>query len=440
MSIIWTTWKQVPLWVRLCLSVSSLLLIVLTAFVASNGFLVLLCFWMYLRPFSFVHSDAAAKPFSFCLPGYRDSARVGILVDAVLIGLAYAAFGVRLILPEQSFSSIAAGRALMWFLLGFVISLLWAPPGFFTVVAPLDAVLSIAFAIGVMMAMWVVVWHSLLFWLVVALTGVVVCVCVWWRLRDARGVACRHRRIIKETMEKQAQIGVERTVPSWAGDLLLARAERKTPLGTWWCIWAGLYRAFGPVLCYWKEAVTMALVMSVVLGLAGRAVAEVAFASMGLIAAFVDPPARSTMLLPGGRRERHYATLVAPIATTLLLLVMAAGMAILSEIVAMRFGPSAERSGVRLGSAWLACVFVPWIFALKPCRFGPFRITRRSTPILLVILALLVFRRFVPDAQMRMFVYAVAGLCGWVLFLLVLKYACTDGCLAGSDVRAGERE
>ena len=93
MNIIWTNWKLVLLRGKASLSVPVMMLVFLVAFGARQGVLFFLFYLAFVHPFLGVYSDVAAKPFSFCLPGYRGLLRKMVLSDAVLGGLAFAVFG-----------------------------------------------------------------------------------------------------------------------------------------------------------------------------------------------------------------------------------------------------------------------------------------------------------------------------------------------------------
>ncbi|MBN2130966.1 MAG: hypothetical protein JW741_15800 [Sedimentisphaerales bacterium] len=269
----------------------------------------------------------------------------------------------------------------------------------------------------------------------------IVIVFLWLRLGDMQYVARGHRIIIEDALDKRAQVGVTRTAPDWTDDLFLSWARQHPPLGVQRYVWASLYATFGGVFSYWLWILAGLVAGSVVLGLAPRPVAEIAFASLGFAAVFVDLPATSNMLLPGGRHERYYATVIATVVTTLLLLILAVGIAALSETIGIGLGAGAESFGFRFHSVWLVCVFVPWIVTLQLCGRRFRRIESRTPAIAVGLASLMVLRLFFAihrwPAQKCLLFFAGVFVCGWAFFLLTTGHLCVGGSLVERRLGAG---
>lgn len=396
--------------------------------------------------------EMTAKPLTFCLPGYRQSMRRLSLTAAlpwgVLFALVEAAlawkqghlqrfensefFAACLCLGSTFLAGIAMGLAAQASRLSFF-KLPWGI--LVLALTPLGI-------LGVSVGMYVDI-DATSFWIGTGAVSLIVIAFCWGRLGNMQCVARGHRAIIEEVMDKRAQVGVKRTAPAWTADLFLVWAERRRPLGLGRYVWASFYRTFGRVLSYWKWALVGAVALSVVLALAPRSVTEIAFAFLGFTAAFVDLTATSNLLLPGGRWERYCATLIAAIATSLLLLALALGIAGLSEMIAIGRGADAGSLGFRFRTAWLACVFVPWLAAgwLR----GPILLGFENKVVAGVTGVLIMMAFELPlgipfkwSAQTRLLFFASACLCGWAVFLLMLRHMCARGSLIEQKVRAGE--
>ena len=397
--------------------------------------------------------ETTARPLSFCLPGYRQSLRRLCVTAAVPWGVFFALMEapflwkqwhlLRVGNPGLPDVSLGLGSV---FLVGAAASL--AVCSSRLVLSRLQwGILALAcLPLGIL---GLIVWlsvdrHTPSFQVVAALVSILVIVFFWLRLGNMQYVARGHRAIIEDAMDKRTQVGVTRTPPSWTGDFFLAWARRSPGLGVRRYVRASLYQTSGLVLSYWKWALAGMLAVSVVLALGTRPVVEIVFASLGLAAVFVDLPATSNMLLPGGRRARYHATVTAALATSLLLGVLALGIAGLSEIVAIGLDTGAESPGFRLRSAWLACVFVPWMCVLQLRASGSVGIVNRASAILVGLPSLVAFRLAFElsgrPAQLHFLVLASVCLCGWALFLLTLKHVSTRGCLTEQKVRSGESQ
>ncbi len=394
--------------------------------------------------------ETTAKPLSFCLPGYRQSLRGWILLGALPWGLllAYleapmlwnAAYFRRGVSPQVLDICVRFGSA---FIVGSATCM--AVRGSRLVLSRLQwGLLALAsFPLGIVaVVMWISIdTHVTAFRAVAGVVGVVVFVFFWVRLGNMQYVARGHRSIMQDAMEKRSQTDVKTTVPEWTDNLFLTRAERHRPLGIGRYTWASLYRAFGPILSYWKWTLAASLVLSAVLAAPSDKGVEIGFLCLGLLAAMVELPATSRLLLPGGRRERFGATVITAVVTFLFLVAMAIGMVGLSQIIAVVFGADAGGLGFRLRSIWLAGVLVPWMGTLQLCGHRLLRTENTASAAVVAFLSIMLLRMFLGlsewPAQARLLLFAAVGLCGWAAFLLVSRHVCTHGDLTSRKQRSG---
>lgn len=461
MRIIWTCWKVAvsrDMWqwafavVIVC--VSHLLFYVrdepsvgevdshsLSDYLWHYPFFALLPFWFLfvvpLRCHREWHALTEAS-FSFCLPGHRESVRRLCFSCALLVGLACCLLwmGTEFEVPHSDQSGDPIWQAIVLsalgsFLAGMAAFLVVTASRF--VLAPLVwgilALLSIPlFGLGVLAA-YDICEHPRVAIPVFA----AVVVFFWIRLGNVQSVTRGHRAIIYQAMDRQTQAGVKRTAPAWMGGLFLDWARRCPALGLERYVWASLYRTFGRALSYWKWAILGALAISLLLVPASREAAEVVFAALGCAAVFIELPVTSALLVPGGRRERYCATAMVVLATSLLLVTLGLGIAGVSELIAMGFGAAAQDLGFRFSTAWLACVFVPWIGILQLRGRAWQGIEELAMVVVIGVLALQLLSQSVNILEwfIRMRLLAYAGVClvGWAFFLLRLRRVCARGCL-----------
>ncbi len=395
--------------------------------------------------------ETTAKPLSFCLPGYRQSLRRWAFLAALPWGL-FLAFLEAPHLWDRAYFTQGIGPAPLDICLRLVGAFL---VGTATGVAALASRLVLSrlqwgllalasFPLGILA---VVVWiggdaHASVVRSVVGAVGIAVCIFCWIRLGDMRYVARGHRLIIEDAMERRSQIGVKRTAPPWTDGLFLTRAERYPFLGIRRHIWVGLYRAFGPIFSYWRWGLAAVLILSAALAASFETGVEITFASLGLTVAMVDLPVNSNLLLPGSRRERFSATVIAVMASSLFLVTLAIGMSGLSEVIAVVFGADAGRLSFRLRSIWLACILVPWMAALQLRGHRRMVVENMAPAIILAFLLLMIVLTSlgVPDwpVQNRLLLFVGIGFSGWVVFLLSLRHVCLRGSLIGSRMPLGE--
>ncbi len=442
MRIIWTNWKLALLRGRVVLPLTVLFFLALIYVIGEPS----LCFaiaLLMIPGFSDSQSDIVANPSFFCLPGYRDWLRIMALADAVRGGLVFGAFAVLMFVSDDLTWPVAGWYAFLGYLVGFVCALLGLGSCLLiaAVTPAMRVLLSIHGAVGALIAIGAIVLWPWLIWPVAILICVGGDALAWHGLSDAHLITRAHRMTIEEAMAKRAPARTWRTTPFQAGDWLLRRAKQHRPLGLRRYVWASFYRTFGLVLSYWKWVLAAALVGLLMLVMAPTELAETFAVALGSAAILLDLPATSSMLSSGGRRERYYGTVTAALVVSLLLMMLALLVAGLSVMIAIALGVDTGVLGLRLCTAWLVCVLVPWVCAWQFCRYAPAGIENKTSVLLggyvvvMVLSSLLDVSRW--PVEMRMLAFASFCLLGWVVFLCVLRHVCVCGCLVRRDRRSG---
>lgn len=402
--------------------------------------------WLAIVPWScqLKVGELTQTTLSFCLPGLRESLRKLFFSFAVAFGLTFC-LGWMLIGFEPGQSHGATNSVWTYAVLSALGSFLLGMAGSLAVSVLRFVLHPLAWGI---LALLSIPLGLIGFYCVLALCeypfvaipiSATVLVFFWVRLGNMACVRRGHRAILDEAMDPRVLVGFKRPAPAWVDHLFLGRAEQCCPLGLGRHIWASFYRAFGSVLTYWKWILGGAVLASVALGLMPRSVVEVMFVCLGLGAATMNLPVTSSLLLPAGRRERFWGSVAAGIAMSFLLLVVAAIIGGVAEIVALRFGVGASDVGLRIASAWLACVLVPWTCAGRLGGSGVLRIASGSGVTLAWLFALVLcgqfFDFFALPTPRRYLVLASVLVCGWAVFVLTLRQGGARGCLVGSRMR-----
>lgn len=389
-------------------------------------------------------SEVTAKPLAFCLPGYRQSLRGLLFIATLPWGVQFVLFQLPAVWKRWHFPD-GAPPALFdvclclaaAFLIGAAVSL--AVHGSRLVLSKLQwGVLALAsfplgiIAIGVWLGAEV---DSRSLWIAAVVASILTMGFFWVRLGDMVYVRRGHRNILADARDKRTQVDVKRTAPAWADDLFLAWAERYPALSTTRYVWATFYRAFGLLLSYWFWILLVLGGLVLALQMGGGDTVELVLLPLGLIAAMVDLPANSSLLLSGGRRQRYYATLAVVVALSLSLTAVAFAVVCVSAIIANGGGAGSGQLGSRLGSVWLASVAVPWIAALRL-----FKVGNLATEVLTGLLVILVVRQILANLATAMLCFAIVAAVGWVFFLGILQYTCAQGGLFSSPWRSGTSE
>ncbi len=398
-----------------------------------------------------VPMEVARQPFSFCLPGYRQSLRRSCLLAALCAGVGFAPVGLIFlwILALRDRNPTAAGICLHGIngsLIGaaglmcigldlrfIVSSMTWgfirllSIPCFFAAVIAFPALMEYPI-FGIPPA-------------------VVVCAVVWVCLGDMSRVARGHRAILEDALERRAQIGNTETVSPWIDGLFRGLMERRRWLSSAGYIWGSLYRAFGLAFSYWIWMLLSIIGAALGLGYAPGWFARMMLVSSGSAALAVHLPiAFDGVLLPLGRRERRYATLAVAIAVSLLF-VGGAGLVIACTWILLTFLPSLWGSPyASLGprDIYLPCLLVPWLLGWRLLGYRRPRLAGLIASATMVFAIVAIYLLGKPDANWPgaaepiLLVALAAG--GWPFFLLALHDASrgafwpeSDSGAAGTD-------
>jgi len=391
-----------------------------------------------------LQSGIFAKPVSFCLPGYRRNLRTIIFVDALLYALFVPLFFylVTLSLFEESGLLERCLVASGFFIAMMAVALSGGLRFFLSRIAwALLPLLTFPLCILGYIVLVRAFEHSLLLWPVVIPVCVVYCVFVWRRLGDIERVKRAHRRLVLDAAEQCTQAGGGKTVLPEVEALFLSRMKRYGYTHTGRYMWGGLYRAFGPILSYWRWIFVSLLGSVLVLGYAGNVVQELIFVALGSIAFIIHLPITSDMLLPEGRRERYYSAVASACAAMVIATAAAVAAAGLSSVFAL-FMPEIARYGlhytaIRLETVYLACLLTPGLFAFKllAYRIPIFAIISFYAVTTLVVVAIIYL-----DSEVSVLprsagpvLFATVFVSGCAFFLLILWRVCAKWCLTKEE-------
>ncbi len=386
----------------------------------------------------------ASRPFSFCLPGYRESlaevhfsASLLFSGSFVLIEIMRAHGQWSLLYPDYSWcflicktvSMILMGMMTFLVMEALRLALFRLPDivsGFWSVVV---------FYIGLG------VFRSVQVHRVAAVVGLV-SVLVFFRLCLARmsWVKCAHRQLLAGTTGRRVRLEAKGSVLPHVERLFLAQMRTSGPLASARYFWCSLYRTLGPALLCWKWMLLGVVAFVLVCSYSGQEARGVTFIAIGVMAWFVPFPIRSNLLLPAGRRERYVeAVLIAVVISLAFVALTSAIMGLSLLAVALRPGSFPfSATDVRWSGVLLPCLVLPWSFVLQlqGCKWQ-------------VLLVIMIAGGYVLDvayrligigawsAQAHMILFSTAFICGWALFLLSLRHVCLRGSLIASQVPSG---
>lgn len=389
-----------------------------------------------------MQSGVFCKPVSFCLPKYRRNFRRIIFVNA----LPYAMFAPLILyllnhsvfeepgLLERWLAAFGLVVAVMAFVVSgglrfFLPRIAWSLG---LVVFPLGflgySVLPRALE------------HPLLYWPVAISVCVVFCVSVWRGLGDMELVKGVHRRIVLDSVEQCTEVGGRTALPEVEG-FFLSRMKLYGHTDTGRYVWGGLYRAFGPILSYWRWILLSVLGSVFVLGYGGKVWQELAFVALGLMGLGIDLSVTSNMLLPGGRRGRYYSAVVSGCAIMVLAMAAAAAVAGLSTVFVL-FMPEIARYGlqyteIRPATVYLACLLTPGLFGFKLLAYRMPIFAEMSVYAFAIFLVVAIIYL---DTEVNVLsrstgpiLFASVFVSGCGFFLLILWRACAKWCLTKGE-------
>ena len=381
-------------------------------------------------------NDVADKPFSFCLPRFRESLRRRLFIAAAMVGVLVSLYPLipYVLLPlrhpwaeanlvEVGMSMVAAFGVgmviglILWALRFAVSRLVWSVIGLLSI--PL-------FILGVL------VFSAFVEYPLVGIPlCVVACVYVWFRLGDVRQVKRRHRMIVEDALERQTQMGIAKTVSPSVERLFRRPMMHCGRFGVSPYIWGRLYQAFGLLLSYWVWILLSIVGSAVILGYLGGWLATTVSLILGIFTLSVRlPVAFDGLWLPADRRERYWATVAVAVGASLLCVGAATLVTICSWVLSL-FLSGAEGSAyehIEPRSVYWAGVLTPWLLGWRLLRFRWPRLgavaAYAAMAIGTTVLCFSMLGRIVWTSPMAMIPAAVAFIGGWLFFLLALRDVC----------------
>jgi hypothetical protein len=391
----------------------------------------------------------AQAPFTFCLPGFRESLRRRCFGTAALMGLGGALFALSLLpqvhkVAEDGDLTHVCLQVACGFLMGMTAALIM---GASRLILPrLDwgiALLVLIPLLTIAPAFMLLMDSPVAYSTIAILISAALCVFVWLRLGNRDGLKRGHRMLIADATERRGETAPENatkwwshhadavTVPPWAESLFRGWMTSCHYLGAGRYLCGSLYEAFGPWFSYWESILFGIAAAALALGLMGSAIAP-SIALLYFVFAYrvIRLPVTSTLVLPGGRKKKCYATLAAALATSLLLLGAAVAVVVLARVGVLLLSGSAAPAAdglahrvTELAGLLLPCVLAPTTLGIQLTHEEG-----RITPIVwglsfASLVLILLWRSTWPDwlglgLLVAMFVF------GWSFFLLALRAAC----------------
>jgi hypothetical protein len=429
-------WEQLPgPWRKIVWGLLACLLSIVVG-VPLRQFAFLIWLWVTAATFTAERwrKGVAGKPFSFCLPGYRESLRKSSFLLALGLGLLAAplglifrwqetlghegptATGVYLHLAGGFLVGVAASLCQNVDIRFIVSRIVWA---FFLLLSiPFFIVGVIAVPLGFLFPA---------FGIPVSLA---VCAFMWIGLGDARRIRRGHRMIVEDGLDSRIQAGVTKTVSPRVARLFQRLIERRRQFDDWHYVWGSLYRTFGLAFSYWVWIMASVVGSALVLGYAGAWFAAVAFAASGLLAVGVHLPVGfDGLLLPAGRRERYHETLAVAVASSLLLIGFAGAVAVCSRVFSLFLsaGQDSAYVGIRAGTIYLSCLLVPWVLGWRLLGYKWPSSSFLTAPVAGLCLMVAVYYRVAGIGSFKLVatvLLATVIVAGWPFFLWTLRDVC----------------
>ncbi|MEN6574738.1 MAG: hypothetical protein ABFD90_00235 [Phycisphaerales bacterium] len=335
--------------------------------------------------------NVTGMPFSFCLPGYRQSLRLGHFAEGALTGLALAFWLLRHAWTRwwirDSYADLAPQLARpdapepVVVVLAMASAILAGTTGFSAMCvlgySPRRWIRCSGCVAGTICAVIVllvdlpeILWCALVpFWLALGMFS-------WTRLGDIGYVTQGHRRMI----DGERSMPVPSAVTKWNSpgvERFLRRfMKRYDYLSTAKYCWGQVYQSFTPGLSYWRIELVLCAACALLLGFLGEAIAGVWFIVAGFAVVNQDLPLAPTqiLLLPAGRRERCLATGAAAIGASLLVQSLGVVAIIASWFLWLVIralpweGMRSAFSGINPTWFYWPCLLVPWVTAARLLR------------------------------------------------------------------------
>jgi hypothetical protein len=419
--------------------------------------------------------DAADKPFSFCLPRYRESLRRASFLAALWVGLGVApAAAVFLCALSRHSEELTAIKICLDLIAGFLLGM----AGSLCLQGDLRFVVSrIAWGFVQVLAILVFVVlviavPALIEYLLLSIPpAVVVCVVMWGCLGEMARLKRGHRMILEDALDRQkfywqkadpvqprgtAPEGdwtqrVEEKTPETAfvemESLFHRRMKRRGQSDTLRCIWGNLYGTFGHVGSYRMWILMSIIVAALIFGYAGRWFTQVVFVASGILALAAPlPMVFGGPWLPVGRRERCWATIALAAVVSLLLVGGIAVVALCTWVLSLFLSISEDSwySGIHAIDICLPGLLVPWMFGWRLLRLRWPRLADAMASVTriawIAALLFLMFDSFFWLKPVGIGLFAAGWIVGWPFFLLVLRDACVRASLIEPESGEGDTE
>jgi hypothetical protein len=380
--------------------------------------------------------DVADKPFSFCLPGFRESLRKRYFLAATIMGLALSTYPLVPIVfrrsrhPSVDVDLVKTGLGMVaGFLTGVVLALVMGTLRF--VFSPLVYNTIMLLSIPLFLLAVVVCPAFMEYPLIGIPLCAAACVFFWSRLHDMRRVHCAHRTMVQEVLHPDVETPRRRQAMEYRVDALFRRRmERHAYLSAGRYCWDELYRLLGPLLCRWRTVLFWLAVAAVVLSLLGEAIAGLAFILFALVVLTMHLPLvpDHVLLLPVGRRERSAATVLVAAGISAMHTAFGAVVIVLSWLIGLVAGILPLE---RLGSAsflkidpaffYWPCLLVPWMVASRLLRGRAAQVVQVAIVLVIVLLWAEVYLCDMVLPWGLHALYACVLICGWSFFLVVAR-------------------
>jgi hypothetical protein len=456
MKILIANWRAalsrgLPWWVALVVvSLGIWLALGWTEGVDSFGHRVSLLPWVLLVPlfwltiaFGFFQSRTLLKPLSACLPGYRQSLRfsylsvelpLALVLSSVLSQMILSSLDVRRMMSFQTHSFFEAVVATLATFLAVTTI------GYFTLSLPLLFSKRMSTVLMFLTAPLYMAWFAVMIAVSIApvlVLLVVVCVCpailvfTWVRLGDMERVGCYHRAMIDHAAHRRVKFRVRGPSLPALGEFFLRPMQWCGPLTSGQRLWGCLYETLGLVLCDWRRLLIWSFIAAPMLVYVGPFANGFALLLLVPIILTTTGPLTSNLLLPLGRRQKYHAMVVASLALSLLLVVIATVVVVSCHFL-LPLLPKAL--GIQHSISCLWALYLPGL--LLPVLFGLLLFEHKDSTvghgiilvaaIAFIMAAVFYYREIAQWGGVSVpILFAAIFLAGWIFFVLALRRACT---------------
>lgn len=384
-----------------------------------------------------MHMEIQKRPFSLGLPGYRVVLRSVVFISGVLLSLIFC-------LPSLLVSGLSwPERALITSFIFFCgMSLYLLPSVSYYLLGRWLTILGLVGLIFVIRCNYE--WIRQFSWQVVAVSisilGLIICIVTWLALNPER-VHQRHRKLTlahiirTESYKKRVKV-----VPIPAENLFLAVINKYQFLSIGRYVWGRLFETLLPVLASWKLLLFVVPCAVSIVGFADQSFIDAIFLPLlGLVVLPIKLPVWSSILTPGGRKERFAGTVFASFVITLVIAAIVGLASIISDVLVLiipeftLFGKTVVYHSIDVKMVYLTLFVIPLTFTVQ-LYFHRWPI---MTSILMVVISIPLF--YVLFVGLDFFksanVVSMIGICalGWVIFLGVLRYICLQFDLVGQQ-------